>query len=388
MYPARNGDAFLVDVAEHLLLVDAGYASTFRNEISADLLALNQAGRRLSLVVCTHVDADHIGGLIQFIASNGRPGARKFIEVDEVWHNSLRSLPDSAGDLDSSEDLRLLQAIQLRGFSPPSEPSVEGQPISAHQGSSLARLLVEYGYRWNEGSGRQAVHARPSPDSLSEGLEVHVIGPPAPRLPALRKWWLSELRRLIYKGSGRISELTEDAYEMMLAEEKSAPTSVNLISAGGVGRLKDVYVADTSLTNGSSIAFVVKGGGARILFLGDAWADDVIAGLNDYGPEPVVFDAIKISHHASLHNSSAELLQRIDSPCFLVSSDGSRHGHPDFEVLAEIVDRPADFTRHIHFNYETPAARRLAQHKSRSRTPFEIHLGRSGWITIRGQGRD
>lgn len=388
MYPAKNGDAFLVDIADHLFLIDAGYASTFRDEISPDLSALSQSGRRLSLAICTHVDADHIGGLIQFIASNGPPGARTIIEIDEVWHNSLRSLPDSAGASDSSQDLQLLRAIQRRGFSQHLEPLKDGQPISAHQGSSLARLLTEYGYQWNGGSGLQAVQARRSPDVLSEDLEVHVIGPPAARLPALRRWWLSELRRLAYKGTGKISDLTEDAYEMMLAEEASASAEVNTIATLGTGRLKDVYIADSSLTNGSSIAFVVKGEGARMLFLGDAWADDVINGLKGDGFESTVFDAIKISHHGSLHNSSVQLLQCIDSPCFLVSSDGSRHGHPDFEVLAEIVDRAADFTRHIHFNYETPAARRLAQHESRSGTPFEIHIGCSDWIIIGVQGRD
>ncbi|WP_244077728.1 hypothetical protein, partial [Aeromonas caviae] len=59
------------------------------------------------------------------------------------------------------------------------------------------------------------------------------------------------------------------------------------------------------------------------------------------GTDPVIFDAIKVSHHGSLHNTNVELLSLIDAPIYLISSDGSRHGHPDFEVLAEIVDRPA-----------------------------------------------
>lgn len=387
MYPAKNGDAFLVEVAGQYILIDAGYASTFREEIAPDLLALHHDGKHLSLAVCTHVDADHIGGMIEFIASNGAPGGRRIIEVDEIWHNGLRSLPAAAGNADSSADQQLLQAIQRRGFpnqvgSPPT-----AQPISARQGISLARLLSHHGYRWNGHNGLECVQAQPTPTVLAGGLELHVIGPPIDRLQALRRWWLSELRRLSYKGSGQVSDVAEDAYEMSLASERAASGSViTPIAAGHLGELKDTYVADTSLTNGSSIAFVVQGEGARLLFLGDAWTDDVIGGLPAGGAASVVFDAIKISHHGSRRNSSVDLLKRIDSPCFLVSSDGSRHGHPDFEVLAEIVDRPAKFRRHIHFNYDTPAARRLAQHASRSGAPFSVHIGRSYWIDIGGAG--
>ncbi|MEA9830474.1 AVAST type 1 anti-phage system MBL fold metallo-hydrolase Avs1a [Xanthomonas campestris pv. raphani] len=383
MYPARNGDAFLVEVAGQHILIDAGYASTFRDEIAPDLLELHQAGRRLSLAVCTHVDADHIGGMIEFIGANGAPGARRIIEVDQFWHNGLRSLPAASGAADNSADRQLLQAIQRRGFSIEVGASPEAQPISARQGSSLARLLAHYQYRWNGDNGLRCVQMQTMPGVLVEGVEVHVIGPPVGRLHALRGWWLSELRQLSYKGSGRISDLAEDAYEMWLASERLTPIgAITSIAAGEAGGLKDLHIADTSLTNGSSIAFVLQGEGARLLFLGDAWADDVIAAVPANGSAPVVFDAIKISHHGSRHNSSVELLQRVDAPCFLISSDGSRHGHPDFEVLAEIVDRPAAFKRQIHFNYDTPAARKLSQHVSKSGASFSVHIGRSDWITI------
>lgn len=386
MYPAKNGDAFLIEVAGQHILIDAGYASTFRDEIAPDLSALHRAGKHLSLAICTHVDADHIGGMLEFIASNGTRGARRTIEIDEVWHNSLRSLPEVAGVADSDADQRLLEAIQRRGFPSRAGLSLAAQPISAHQGSSLARLLTQHGYRWNGGNGLQCVQAQLTPVVWPGGLELHVIGPPIERLQALRRWWLSELRRLSYRGSGQISDLAEDAYEMSLASGDYAETSViSPVSAGIFGGLKDMYVADTSPTNGSSIALVVQGGGARLLFLGDAWADDVIAGLNASGTERVIFDAIKVSHHGSRHNSSVDLLQRVDAPCFLVSSDGSRHRHPDFEVLAEIVDRPADFTRQIHFNYDTPAARRLVQHASKSGAPFSVHIGHRDWIDIGGR---
>jgi beta-lactamase superfamily II metal-dependent hydrolase len=121
-----------------------------------------------------------------------------------------------------------------------------------------------------------------------------------------------------------------------------------------------------------------------MLFLGDAWAEDAVSKLKPLRTTsaPVIFDAIKVSHHGSLRNTSVELLSIADSPCFLVSSDGTCHGHPDFEVLAEIVDRPASFKRQLFFNYETAASNQLQAHKSRSGAAFSVHVAEHDWIQI------
>jgi beta-lactamase superfamily II metal-dependent hydrolase len=164
---------------------------------------------------------------------------------------------------------------------------------------------------------------------------------------------------------------------------RSAPQA-KTIAANGSLRLADVYTPDTSIPNSSSIALIISAGNKRALFLGDAWAEDVVASLLPLQATttPIIFDAIKVSHHGSLHNTSVDLLSVADSPCFLISSDGSRHGHPDFEVLAEIVDRPAPFKRHLFFNYETAASKRLKAHTSKSNTAFSIHVAEHDWIQV------
>jgi len=47
MYPASNGDSFLVDAAGTFILIDAGFASTFQDFVKADLASLISDGRRL-----------------------------------------------------------------------------------------------------------------------------------------------------------------------------------------------------------------------------------------------------------------------------------------------------------------------------------------------------
>lgn len=386
MYPAKNGDAFLIEVAGQYILIDAGYAATFRDEIAPDLSQLRLAGQRLSLALCTHIDADHIGGMIEFVSSNGPRGARRIIDVDDFWHNSLRSLPSSIGPMDSREDQQLLEAIRRRGHPTVARQAPAANPVGARQGSSLARLLKECGYRWNGGDGTHCIQAQASPVAWSGEVEIHVIGPCFQRLQNLRNWWIRELQRLSYRGSGQISDLIEDAYEMWLsASPPPGAARIGHIASIAGQQLSDVHVPDTSLTNASSITMILRGEGISMLFLGDAWPEDVVSQLEAAGRSTPLFDVIKIAHHGSKNNSSVELLQQVDAPCFLISSDGSRHGHPDFEVLAEIVDRPAPFERTIYFNYETPAAGQLRAYTSRSHTPFRVLISHNDWINIGGE---
>lgn len=384
MYPARNGDAFLVYAGGTHILIDAGFASTYQSFIASDLAQLARDGGRLDLVVCTHIDADHIGGLLEFFSLNGSPGKRG-IEVDAVWHNSLRSLPAPSTAPDGFHDRMVLEAIRRRGFQ--GAASTSPNPISARQGSSLAKLLRQNGYTWNGDNGSSCISEGGVPVALGNA-RIHIIGPTNARLEELRDRWLREVRKLGYKGSLQPNDLVDDAYEMWCAAvAPSSVPNVTPIAANGNLRLADVYTPDTAIPNGSSIALIISAGTERALFLGDAWAEDVVDSLRALQPAaaPITFDAIKVSHHGSLHNTSVDLLALVDSPCFLISSDGTRHGHPDFEVLAEIVDRPAAFERHLFFNYETAASKRLQSHTSRSGAAFSVHIAEHDWIHLGGK---
>jgi beta-lactamase superfamily II metal-dependent hydrolase len=384
MYPAKNGDAFLINAAGKHILIDAGYESTYQDYIAKDLAAIASAGGRLNLVVCTHIDSDHIGGLLALFSVNGPPGTRA-IEVDTVWHNSLRSLPSPGRSPGNARDQVILEAIRRRGFSTVAKTAPN--PITARQGSSLAKLINSNGYVWNAGDGTSSIAAGATPLVLSEDTSVQVIGPTVERLEALRELWLKEALKLGYSGSAQATDLLDDAFEMLCAAiPEPAALSPKTISARADQRLAEVYTPDKSISNASSIALILSSGTTRVLLLGDTWAEDAVAELKKLqkASTPVIFDAIKVSHHGSLRSTSVEMLAITDSPCFLVSTNGNGHHHPDFEVLAEIVDRPASFARRIYFNYETAASKRLRTHISRSGAAFSIHVAEHDWIQVGG----
>jgi beta-lactamase superfamily II metal-dependent hydrolase len=66
---------------------------------------------------------------------------------------------------------------------------------------------------------------------------------------------------------------------------------------------------------------------------------------------PLQFDLIKVSHHGSIANNSPELFQLVDSPRYVISTNGQGTDHPDLATLAWIVSRKTSFKRMIHFNY-------------------------------------
>ena len=393
MYPAGNGDSFVIKkegAKQTTILIDGGYASTFQRYIHPDLANLASRGHSLNLVVSTHIDADHISGLLAFFRANGNSRTPKIIPVEAVWHNSLRSLisEKEVSVIKNQDDNDLLVEVCRRGFPPPSNPATEPAEISARQGSSLAALLLGGEYCWNSSNGDQSINAcDASLYELNGEVQLRVISPTRTRLEQLREHWIGDLRRIGFTGKIGSSGAFDDAFEFLSAFDganvgKNAKAVA--ISSTTNRCLDEIYLADDSVTNGSSIALIIEVGSSRILFLGDAWSEDIEAGLRllPNANFPMVFDAVKISHHGSFRNTSPALLKLIDSPVFLISSSGERHNHPDVEVLKAIVDRPSDFQRHLHFNYSTPASQYMHHHTTTSGAEFAIHEGDSDWIEI------
>jgi len=372
------------------LLIDGGYASTFHKHISSDLSELSRLGYLLNLVVATHIDSDHISGLLAFFKKNGNSKSPQIIQVENVWHNCLRSISvkSEKDDVKCADDIDLIKEIIQRGYPVPIESKAEPDEISARQGSSLAALLLGGNYCWNFNDGRESIHASSNfIFNISPGINVRVIGPPRFRLENLYKEWVAGLRRLGFVGEISNNGSFDDAFEFLCAFEdlrtsfKNAPTA---LSSSATRSLKDAYIGDDSTTNGSSISLIIEFDNTRLLFLGDSHSEDLEAELRNVqnATFPMMFDVIKVAHHGSLRNTSPDLLNMIDAPVYLISSSGVRHNHPDIEVLKAIVDRPSNHQRSLYFNYSTPTSQQMHNYVSQSGSPFKIIEGVTDWIRI------
>ncbi len=380
-YPAKNGDAFLLKGSNNpfTMLIDGGFVETFQKYIGSDLESLAASDYVLDLVVATHIDADHITGLLSFFGMNGTAEEPTIIHVREVLFNSLRCLVARTLKQPTMrpDDLALLEEIRLRGYPLPDTVINYDQEISVRQGNSLARLLQDGGYQWNTHTGAISIGGEGLTELRLPQAKIKVLGPTEERLKALKKWWTSEIRRLGLIGS--LEEL-DDVFEFLCAHE--VVNSGEQLLASSDADLAEVYLSDSSVTNGSSISLIVEIEGQRLLFLGDAWAEDIVTALTPQGP--TIFDAVKLAHHGSVRNTSPDLLALVDSPHYFISTNGTRHDHPSFPVLKAIVDRPAAFSRILHFNYSTPASRRLKEYQSETGANFVVDEDQTDWVVING----
>ncbi|QEV49467.1 MBL fold metallo-hydrolase [Streptomyces vinaceus] len=93
--PARLGDCLLVECARGSgppwrMLVDGGPPSTWPR-LEKRLSRLEPDERHIDVAVVTHIDSDHIGGMLPFLRSEYAEG------VGDYWFNGPRTCPQSAG---------------------------------------------------------------------------------------------------------------------------------------------------------------------------------------------------------------------------------------------------------------------------------------------------
>jgi len=60
IFPALNGDSILLDLSDKLFLIDGGYVNTFNEFLCSELKKKSEEGKRISHLIVTHIDSDHI----------------------------------------------------------------------------------------------------------------------------------------------------------------------------------------------------------------------------------------------------------------------------------------------------------------------------------------
>ncbi|APZ93215.1 hypothetical protein Fuma_02832 [Fuerstiella marisgermanici] len=234
MFPAGNGDSFLVTGSQDnafAILIDGGYSATFREHIHPHLKTLSSYECALDLVVATHIDADHISGLISLLRQNEIADLLTPIPIRNIWHNGFRHLAEASADgqeLTRAESEILLE-IKRKGFAKATEASGAKEEISAHQGSSLGKLIVEGGYPWNDAAAGRAIQAGVL-HTIRDAAQIEVIGPFDSRLAELRRWWIRELRSLGVSAISSDAATYSDVFEFICSHERIAGVSVRGIA--------------------------------------------------------------------------------------------------------------------------------------------------------------
>ncbi len=303
LLPAGYGDAVLVTYGDpatpHRLLVDGGQAGSF----PAVAARLRSFSGPIDLLVVTHVDTDHVGGAVRLLNS-GALAAR----FGGIWFNGFVHLDRFSGLLGPIHGERLTDRIVKLGL-----PWNEGWPDPVQEGIG----------------GPVVVRDLPPVMGLPGGATATVLSPTPQKLARLLPVWKEVVEAAGLRPRVKATEEAEPAVV--------APGLLGGVSLADLAGLRTGD--DTAEANGSSIAFVFEFEGVRVLLGADAHPDALLAGLAHLaGPDGKVrVDACKLPHHGSKGNVTRALVDALDCPLWMVSTNGRRFHHPDDVALARVI---------------------------------------------------
>lgn len=309
MMPAKHGDALLVEYGTRQtrrLVIDGGPLSAYPL-IEARLDRLPEGDRGVELLVITHVDTDHVEGVIRLLAM---PESKWPFSVDEIWFNGWRHIE-------------------------------EARDLGGREGEFVSALISRRaGDRWNTRFERKAVRVGAVPDDrvkLEDGMVLTVLSPTAEALAALLKAWKKSAKEWEIE-PGHLDQ----AWQQLVDENKFHPGAELTLGPDDLtAKLrKQLTGGDDSTANGSSIAFLAEYAGKRALLLGDAHMDVVCGALEARGhtkEKPLRMDAVKMAHHGSRNNLTPRFLELVDAAHWLVSTNGDKFEHPDAAAIEAVI---------------------------------------------------
>jgi beta-lactamase superfamily II metal-dependent hydrolase len=316
MLPAAEGDCFWIEYGDkndpYRILIDTGTPST-SDVLSEKIVSLRN--KTFELFVVSHIDNDHIGGAIPFLENP--PGGVKF---KDVWFNGFRHLVKAGED-----------------------------KLGVKQGQELTQALVEGRQPWNKAfSCGPVVVPKDGPLPVCElegSFKLTLLSPYSEQLEALLPDWEQVLIKLRKKQPDLVDEVAADHLGAKLNIRSLAESE---------------FTEDAATPNGSSIAFLAEYGTHAVLFGADAFPSVIERSvdrlLSERKLKKLPLNAFKVCHHGSRRNTSPTLPAKLEAERYLISTDGTRHEHPNREGIARLIfyGEPGST---LVFNYHTDYTR-------------------------------
>jgi hypothetical protein len=329
---ARKGDCLLLHFGSRdepgLIVIDGGPRGVYAAHLKPRLQQI-RAARGLApeeplgvdLLMISHVDDDHIGGILDLTREmlEDRSAHRPpLLRVFDFWHNSFDSIIGNRPDeLTAAFRSHFGAASTTGGLPADATIDVDDEDLdeetiraslkvlaSIEQGFRLRGDAETVGFPLNLEFDGKLIMARKGSEALeiAPGLSFTVAGPMAAELEKLQKKheaWLKNLKK----------------------EGKSPPAALA------------AYV-DRSVPNLSSVVVLAEAGDKRMLLTGDARGDKILKGLELVGVlrtgGTMHVDLLKVPHHGSANNLDDDFFERITADHYVFSGDGE-HGNPERE---------------------------------------------------------
>lgn len=310
MMPGEDGDCLLLEYGDDTfvrrILVDGGRSGTYPR-IKPTLAGLDGL---VDLLVVTHVDQDHILGVLALMDD-----ADRSVEFGDVWFNGFDQLLDAEG-------------------------------FGAVDGEKLTSALLAQKVPWNDAFGGRGVEVGRELAWFDDGSTMEVLSPDRGQLERLAPVWSEECAK-----NGLLPGRDPDEVPPVEGFEHFGTPNVEQLAASP-------FKPDTSKTNLTSIGLLFEFEDRRVVLTGDADDRRLVASIRPRAEAAggrLHVDVLKVAHHGSDHNLSNELLDLIDCDRYLISTSGARHDHPNEIAVARILEH-GGARKEIVFNYRDRAA--------------------------------
>lgn len=284
----HNGESILITIDEnqssqHTILLDGGCTHPFNNNF------FQKPHPKINTVIITHVDHDHIEGIIQLLQDKEYLEEISNIIFNEPVGSKLFSLLNN-----------------------------EDANTSFGQGSKLKSIIKDVK---NITHINDVCFEYNNIIKINANTSIEILTPTKKSLNELHtKWNKDDYEQSDYLNS---SQYTVNAYNDI--ESLSSCT----------------WKKDRSLPNKSSIAFILHHNGYKFLLLGDAHIDEVNESLKTLKyteSNPLSVEFVKLSHHGSNKNINLDFLSLIETNDFVVfKAYEGESKHPNRETLAKIA---------------------------------------------------
>jgi beta-lactamase superfamily II metal-dependent hydrolase len=279
------------DGSYHNILIDGGTekGDKYERSLKKEIIAINERKEKIDLWIITHIDDDHIGGILRFVKDQAL-----FKEIDlsatRFWFNY------SDVDYDT-------------GISPDNFKSVK-------QGIRLRELLKQKAFL------QQFIT-----DELQVinffGVKFSILSPNRQKFEDLALEWKKEEIKIIEKNAASFKGTEENDHETKIEDFDL-----------------ELEESDTSTANASSIAFILEYKAKKLLFTADAHPhilENAMSQLGYSDENKLYVEYMQVPHHGSKFNTSDGLLKMISCFNYIISADGFKHNLPNKKALARII---------------------------------------------------
>lgn len=346
---AKKGDCLILHYGSednpHLVMIDGGPSGVYGphlrprlEQIRADRGLTDQESLPVDLLMVSHVDDDHIRGIIELTGELRESADEKtpqLIQIFGLWHNSFENIINHTPQELTDALKEKSPTASVEGVVP-DDVTLDVDDEDEETISSTLKVLasIQQGAQLRRNAERLELLLNPAHDGelvmasgansvpMDNGLTFTVVGPLLPELQALHKKHQQWLKGLEEQG-----KTAEDA----LAS----------------------YV-DKSVPNLSSIVVLAEVSGKTMLLTGDARGDKILKGLELVGLlEPggkMHVNVLKVPHHGSSNNLDDDFFERITADHYVFSGNGE-HGNPERESLEMLLNARGNDNYEVHITY-------------------------------------